>query len=308
MAKKFSQFPSASSISPGDSIVGLKDGANTRFSFATVFSYMQSLFVPTSRKVNNKALTSDITLDASDVGAVDTADVGAANGVASLDNNGKVPGTQLDLSGKQEKITANGILKGDGAGGVTAATAGTDYQAPLTAGTDYATPAQLEGKANQSQLAYAETGTTASRNYTAGQYISLNGLLYTADTAIASGATFYTSGGNKNLTECVGGGFNNLIKSFAVTVTPLGGYTVYSGTNCVANGVMVTLNIDMQCPSGSWTNIAQIPSEYAPKGDIYFVGQASATQMCQLYIGAAGIVQARASTAGRYAGSVSWSR
>lgn len=114
------------------------------------------------------------------------------------------------LAGKQNTITASGILKGDGQGGVSAATAGTDYQAPLTAGTDYATPAQLEGKANQAQLAYVETGTTATRNYTAGQYIALNGLLYTADTAIANGATFYTSGGNKNLTECVGGGLNYL--------------------------------------------------------------------------------------------------
>lgn len=32
-----------------------------------------------------------------------------------------------DLSGKQTKITASGILKGDGSGGVSAATAGTDY-------------------------------------------------------------------------------------------------------------------------------------------------------------------------------------
>lgn len=165
MAKKFSQFPSAASISPGDSVVGLKDGANTRFSFATFLSAIQSLFVPTSRKVNNKALTTDITLNASDVGAVDTADVGVADGVASLDSTGKVPSSQLppissdaeditydpttsgltatdvqaaidevvdDLDGKQPTITANGILKGDGAGGVSAAVAGTDYQAPLT--------------------------------------------------------------------------------------------------------------------------------------------------------------------------------
>ena len=34
-------------------------------------------------------------------------------------------------NGRQAKITASGILKGDGSGGVTAATAGTDYQAPL---------------------------------------------------------------------------------------------------------------------------------------------------------------------------------
>ena len=36
------------------------------------------------------------------------------------------------LDGKQNEITASGILKGDGEGGVTAAVSGTDYQAPLT--------------------------------------------------------------------------------------------------------------------------------------------------------------------------------
>lgn len=36
----------------------------------------------------------------------------------------------VDLSGKQDKITASSILKGDGAGGVTAAEAGVDYAAP----------------------------------------------------------------------------------------------------------------------------------------------------------------------------------
>lgn len=44
---------------------------------------------------------------------------------------------------RQAKITASGLLKGDGNGGVTAAAAGTDYQTPLVAGTDYATPAAL---------------------------------------------------------------------------------------------------------------------------------------------------------------------
>ena len=44
---------------------------------------------------------------------------------------------------RQVKITASGILKGDGSGNISAATAGTDYQVPLTAGTDYATPAAL---------------------------------------------------------------------------------------------------------------------------------------------------------------------
>ena len=44
------------------------------------------------------------------------------------------------LTGKQDKVTASGILKGDGNGGVSAAVAGTDYQAPLTADVDYQTP------------------------------------------------------------------------------------------------------------------------------------------------------------------------
>jgi len=51
--------------------------------------------VPTSRKVNNKALSADITLSASDVSAVATSAVGAASGVASLDSNGLVPNSQL---------------------------------------------------------------------------------------------------------------------------------------------------------------------------------------------------------------------
>lgn len=40
-------------------------------------------------------------------------------------------------SGKQDKVTASGILKGDGNGGVTAATAGTDYQTPVVFNTAY---------------------------------------------------------------------------------------------------------------------------------------------------------------------------
>ena len=42
-----------------------------------------------------------------------------------------------DISGKQDEITASGILKGDGSGGVTAAVAGTDYQAPVVFNTAY---------------------------------------------------------------------------------------------------------------------------------------------------------------------------
>ena len=87
--------------------------------------------------------------------------------------------TAADI-GAQPTVTASGILKGDGAGGVSAAVAGTDY----------ATPTQLEAKANQSELATVESGTTASRKYLPGERFVWGGLLYKAITAIASGAAF----------------------------------------------------------------------------------------------------------------------
>lgn len=51
--------------------------------------------VPTSRTVNGKALSTNITLGAGDVGALSTSLKGAKNGLAELDANGKVPSAQL---------------------------------------------------------------------------------------------------------------------------------------------------------------------------------------------------------------------
>ncbi|MBQ0112214.1 MAG: hypothetical protein KBT03_03700 [Bacteroidales bacterium] len=51
--------------------------------------------VPTTRKINNKALSSDITLNADDVNALNSSLKGANNGIAELDENGKVPSSQL---------------------------------------------------------------------------------------------------------------------------------------------------------------------------------------------------------------------
>mgnify|MGYP001074366046 CR=1 FL=1 len=51
--------------------------------------------VPTTRKVNNKALSADITLAAGDIGAIPATQKGAASGVAELDESGKVPAAQL---------------------------------------------------------------------------------------------------------------------------------------------------------------------------------------------------------------------
>lgn len=52
------------------------------------------------------------------------------------------------LTKKQDKIDASGLLKGDGAGGVSTAAAGTDY----------ATPAQLAAKQNALNINLANVG------------------------------------------------------------------------------------------------------------------------------------------------------
>lgn len=111
--------------------------------------------VPSTRKVNGKALSSDISLTASDVGALPTSGGSLTGnltvGSSSIGTNGYVEGTWLRTTkatesagnfatisgdgwiykrapanvlgdiGGQAKITANGILKGDGTGTITAA-------------------------------------------------------------------------------------------------------------------------------------------------------------------------------------------
>ena len=66
--------------------------------FNTLKTDFLDVLVPTSRKINNIALSSDVTLSASDVNAVPTADLGVAGGVATLDANGKVNSSQLPSS------------------------------------------------------------------------------------------------------------------------------------------------------------------------------------------------------------------
>lgn len=50
---------------------------------------------PSSRKVNGKPLSADISLGAADVSAIPASQKGSASGVAELDENGKVPAAQL---------------------------------------------------------------------------------------------------------------------------------------------------------------------------------------------------------------------
>jgi hypothetical protein len=91
------------------------------------------------------------------------------------------------------------------------------------------TATDLTGAANElkntltqldQNMAYVESGNTASRTYAAGDYISWKGTLYTANGTISSGQSFSTgSGGNLSLVD--DGGLNDLKES--ITLYGLGG-------------------------------------------------------------------------------------
>lgn len=62
---------------------------------ANTWSLDNSTYVPSQRTINNKPLSANVSLSASDVGAIAATAKGANSGVAELDANGKVPSSQL---------------------------------------------------------------------------------------------------------------------------------------------------------------------------------------------------------------------
>ena len=84
----------ASSTTPAMDGTGVV-GTSTDYARADHVHPSDTSRVPTTRTVNSKALSADITLSASDVGAIASSLKGAASGVAELDANGLVPTSQL---------------------------------------------------------------------------------------------------------------------------------------------------------------------------------------------------------------------
>lgn len=219
---KFSEFPSATPES-SDEVVGLHIGYNARFSISNltlaIRQGLANLFVPLTRKINGKVLSSDITLDASDVGAVDSANVGTENGVASLDSTGKVPSSQLPAipttaAGVSYDNTASGLAADDvqealdelaaGAGGSTAATTSYDNTDSGLAATNAqdAIDELADEKADQTTVAPVEASATATAAHALGSIFYLEGVLYRALSDIAIGDTINTgTGGNATQTK-----------------------------------------------------------------------------------------------------------
>lgn len=88
-------------------------------------------------------------------------------------------GLATAIASKPDPATQTPVMDGVGGVGTSAKYAREDHQHPSDS-----------AKANQAQLATVETGTTASRAYTVGEYFCLNGLLYRATAAISNGGTF----------------------------------------------------------------------------------------------------------------------
>ena len=146
---------------------------------------------------------------------------------------------------KQDKITASGILKGNGSGGVSAAVAGTDYQGPLgitgASVDDFVkiTAVDANGKptaygsgtpggggdVTADMIGIVQDTDTASQNIMEGQYVIWHGALYTASSAIASGAALSSS----NLTAVPDGGLNDIKDSFIPYLIVVSGTTTSAG-------------------------------------------------------------------------------
>lgn len=242
-----SSFPDASSIDGADTVTGLQNNVNTNFKFSTILAWLvnafRSAFVPASRTVNNKSLATDITLNASDVGArpanwtPSAADVGAIPttaageplGVAELDSSGKVPSSQLPpIASTAADVTydntGSGLSASDvqealdelaaGAGGSTAASTSYDNTGSGLSATNAqdAIDELSDEKADQITVAPVETSTTASAAHGLGSVFYLGGKLYRALADIPIGGTINTAAGG-NATE------TSIAQNFKRTVT-----------------------------------------------------------------------------------------
>lgn len=117
-------------IADNDAIVIIDDSASAgnktkSVLWSAIKAIFAALYVPLTRTVNNKALSSDISLSASDVGA----DASGTASTAVSSHNSSSSAHSAQFGNKQDNITVSGMLKGTGES-VVVATAGTDYAVP----------------------------------------------------------------------------------------------------------------------------------------------------------------------------------
>ena len=126
--------------------------------------------------------------------------------------------------------------------------------------------AKIDTKADKTDIATVESGTTASRAYSVGELVYVSGTLYRVKTAIASGATF-TVGTNVEVTNVSNSiyGLNTDCKSFVED--NIDGYNKLIGRRNNANFRELYFN-NFALNAGSTS--ANVGSYYAPPQDVLF--------------------------------------
>lgn len=125
-------------------------------------------YVPTSRKINNKALTGDITLGASDVGVTETAFPGL-NKTGTVNKITMNNSTKSDINGTLDLGTVVTSIKMNGASNTVAAGGVVDLGTVITAHQDIS---GKQDKLSATQLAAANSGITATKVTTYDGYAS----------------------------------------------------------------------------------------------------------------------------------------
>lgn len=230
MSTKYSQFPQAIDINTSDAVVGLQNDENTRFTFSTILAWIRTtvsqFFVPTSRKVNNKALTTDITLDSSDIDYDNT-----GSGLTATDVQEAID--ELAQGGGGTTVIANPVgsatdtltklqvestiysVSGGGSGGSAASVTYDHTTSGLTAtNVQDAIDEVVVEKANDDEIGIVVNGNSSTQGADIGQYVILrnstipyraDGLYRAAKTIPANTAIDWSYIGSVD-----GGGLNSL--------------------------------------------------------------------------------------------------
>lgn len=143
-------------------------------------------FVPKTRTINSKALDANITLTASDLGAVPTTRTVNSKALSS-----NITLTAADVSAVPTTRTVNSKALSSNIT-LTSGDIGYNSSTTYSSGTVGKAVTDLNGAINNVQgliTAYVQTSLTASRAYTSGEYFVYNNTLYRAKRDIASGAT-----------------------------------------------------------------------------------------------------------------------
>ena len=166
--KAHSHNPSDGQPDSYDEFITVQSGSTYKWERIGNTDIDLSGYVPTTRKINNKALSSDISLGASDVGVTEAAFPGlnktgtitgitmngASKGTSGVVDLGTVIAAHQDISGKQDKLTAEQLNAVNS--GITEAKVGT-YDGYAT------TIAGKQDKLSTAQLGAVNSGITAAK-------------------------------------------------------------------------------------------------------------------------------------------------